>query len=176
MLYDLSEYNKIAISGTHKVGKTVLLGRLTTEIKQVTHIPEFALELMRITKPKAQLEFELAIFYSHLCMIKSTNKFISDRSLFDVAAYASYMFDTKQIDLDDYQFITELITNELGNVNQYYDVILLYNMYNSYSKKLTKYQSTIHQKLQNLISAYFNNYLVISKGDVLVYNDIQVVI
>jgi hypothetical protein len=183
-IIDISGNKKIAISGAHKVGKTVLCERIIKEFKYKTLIQEAARDLIYNTNRKTNyLNYsyllQLAILYSHLFLIHTNNEFISDRSIFDVVAYTDYVYKEGYLKLIEFEEIKEGAVNTILNSREYYDLILFYNMHNSYTTYTTKYQETVQFNMLNLLSAYRTkgvDFFIIEKGDVIKYKDKEIII
>jgi len=176
-MLDLTNYKKIAIAGSHNIGKTTLAKRLA-DTTGLVYIPEVARELLNMSKnwdwrnadEKQILAFEKAIYHSHLFFISLYGTFISDRSVFDIAAYCLY---------HDKQRLTDygncLIKDELEKKR--YDAILFY--VSGYNQK-DEAGEYIHKILDGLLTVGYMKGLyklfLINKGDIIKYNNVSLVV
>jgi len=173
MQYNLSKYKKIAICGAHGVGKTTLAKKMS-ESFGLPYIPEFARDLLNATDGfnwrttediTSWWHFELAIIFSHLFTVKNRERFISDRSIWDVLAY----IHLKSIDCPDVGESFHILQELINKHHPLYDAILFCNPPEGYNDEPGW---VIHYILKEMLKdvedvLIFNIY----RGDVLIYND-----
>ena len=173
MQYNLTKFKKIAICGAHGVGKTTLAKKMSENFG-LPYIPEFARELLNATdnfnwKATKNItswwHFELAIIFSHLFTAQNRERFISDRSLWDVLAY----IHLKSINYPEIGESFSLLQELINKYHPLYDAVLFYNPPEGYQSETGWF---IHHCLKNQLRdiegiTIFNIY----RGDVLLYND-----
>ena len=173
MQYNLTKFKKIAICGAHNVGKTTLAKKMSEKF-ELPYIPEFARDLLHATDGfnwrtiediTSWWHFELAITFSHLFTVQNRERFVSDRSLWDVLAYVHLKSIYCPEIGENFHILQELI----AKYHPLYDAILFYHPPEGYQSETGWF---IHYYLKNQLRdiediIIFNIY----RGDVLIFND-----
>lgn len=173
MQYNLTKFKRIAICGAHNVGKTTLAKKMSENFG-LPYIPEFAQDLINATdnfnwrttkKITSWWHFELAITFSHLFVVQNRERFVSDRSLWDVLAYVHL----KSLSCPQIGESFSLLQEFINKHHPLYDAILFYNPPEGYQDETGWF---IHYYLKNQLKTIedimiFNIY----RGDMLLYND-----
>ncbi len=162
----LQQYNRIANCGTHGVGKTTLAKHLSG-ISDHKYIPEVARELLDVkgkgfTKLGSQdiIDFQSAVFFSHIFMIRGQNCFISDRSIIDHFVYLAYHVKKGILHpnlLPLYSIISKKIKTELTSM---YDLILYYS---PEGITLDKEQREIDNLINRYLSLFHPDYMSVDR-------------
>lgn len=181
---NLDKFSRIAISGSHNVGKTTLAKRMSENFG-LTYFPEVARELLHLVPKNHYFNFreadfnqytlfENAILYGHLFYISVVqDNFIVDRSLLDILAYCEY-FIQKNGNFPSLETTKVAIQNLIGSeLNLFYDCILFYN--NGYNEKdeSGEFISYYIEVLGKYIKIPF---IEINKGDTLLKNNTYIVV
>lgn len=116
---------RIAISGSHGVGKSRLAEQLS-ELLLLPRIDEVARsvakgwfadsEAIRSASPGQKLLFQLCVFHSQIHEETKLQEFVSDRSVFDAVAYSIYYRIPRKI--------TDSLTEEAVKHSKGYDLII----------------------------------------------------
>jgi adenylate kinase family enzyme len=172
-IIDLSSFNKIAISGSHGIGKTTLAKKISKEFK-IKYIPEVARELMehkhfnwKKAKKFQVMIFEKAILYSHLFYIVNEKKFISDRSIIDILAYVEW--NKEKLKASTYfERLISTLNLYIEKFNNFYDILLFYN--NGYRNR-DEIGEFIHYKIFETCTNKKIPFIEINKNDLLLYKE-----
>jgi hypothetical protein len=136
---DLTRYNRVAISGTHGIGKTTLATRLHGARNHGTgrcdYIPEVADDLIGATtfdwcRGQGVVNFQKAIYYTHLFYAEQFTRFVADRAVLDNWAYCWYRL--KRAHGKEHKEIAWLLNHIAARYCTgvaLYDAILYYQIY-----------------------------------------------
>ena len=181
--HNISNYNKVAIAGTHSVGKTTLVRKITEKIPHLKLIPEFAREIIDLTgldwrsekDINKLLEFQnLILQYQIFCHTTIECGFVADRTVFDTLTYALY--HDLRLKVDDCRIYTTLLkyVNEVNLFeNPPYDVILIYDLPKGYDDPAGHF---IHHVLRHILKGVNCRKIAIKRGDRILYYDKVIVV
>jgi len=185
---DMTKYKKIAISGLHGSGKTSLAKKIN-HLTFTPYLPEVAREIIEFTSNFDWREckdiniirdFEKAIFHTHLCLVKTNDVFVSDRSLVDPLVYV--MVQNKKFN-NALKSLVEEFTSVIENIGVLYDVILLTKAENSYAdlSKFTELDFAVKELFESreiieLLLKLTKSLFFIEKGRILIFNEGVIVV
>ena len=160
---------RIAICGTHGIGKSVLSGYIS-EAFGYKHIPEIARELLeekgkwwnQLTKEGITF-FQKAVFHSHMFMVQGESRFVADRSILDHMVYVDlHLRDVTKIcpALTDLQSELWKTANRISSM---YDLLIYYS---PDGLELDETQRSIDYGIRLLVGAYAPNHVTVTRRDV----------
>lgn len=156
----------IAISGTHGTGKTSqvysLAAHLKKQGKNVVVLNELAREcpfsINQDGEDRTQVWLIVEQIKRELELMDRYDFVITDRSLLDAYAYASFLADKTWIFKDFYKYI-------ISHINTYYYKLYLldpikfnYNIFDGVRDNDDSFRTAIHLKLSELIATSLKNY------------------
>lgn len=168
----------IAISGTHGIGKSTLVKRLESELKERDYVVEVMDEIVRMDCPfpigeKGDINSQLWILFNTLkeevvFRNKKCDFIIFDRSIYDCCVYERYLFDIGKIDLRNHLNYEKLMETIFLSRNFEYDHIFL--LKGDFTRKILKdnvrstnkkYQKQIDKRFDAVFAIYFQHPIVL---------------
>lgn len=149
---------KIAISGSHWVGKTTLLENL--ELENHTKITEIARDLIDILgnpknmEPIDKSNFQHNVFMQQLLQEKKAVDFISDRSVYDIIAYSEWLYC--------YDFLEKMV-----NLKKRYDAVFYipieFYLENDWVRfEWKEFQKEIDKRIVDLLETFNPDYYTLT--------------
>jgi len=172
---------RVGITGSHRVGKTVLAKKLAN-VFGFTYVPEFARELLNVTGydwTKGDwytTYFEKAVFacydFVHRYLSDTSQGFVTDRTLLDIVAYCLWhILKGKVLGDDRFLVFYSKLLDVLHNSAYWYDIVLFYR---TKGLNVDSCQAFIDATIQELIFQYWIDTDVviveIARGDKLKVN------
>lgn len=169
---------KIAISGTHGIGKSTLVKRFEAELKERDYVVEVMDEIVRMGCPfpiseKGNINSQLWILFNTLkeeivYRNKKCDFIIFDRSIYDCGVYERYLFDVGKIRLTDHITYKHLLQTVFLSRKFDYDHIFL--LKGDFTRKILKdnirstnknYQKQIDKRFEDVFAQYFQYPIVL---------------
>ena len=185
---DMTKYKRIAISGVHTAGK-ICLAKKISHLTFIPYLPEVAREIIEFTSNfdwrkcesiSVIRDFEKAIFHTHLCLVKTNDTFVSDRSLVDALVYT--IVQNKKFN-NALKTLVEEFTSVIEDIGVLYDVILLAKAENCYVdfSKFTELDFAVKELFESreiieLLLKLTRSLFFIEKGRILIFNEGAIVV
>lgn len=161
---------KVCLSGSHGVGKSTLLKKITNEIN-LEIITEIARDLNKkgllINEEGSDFSYtQFVLFNKHLEFLLFKENFISDRGLLDVLSYTEYLYKGKKIKEEIYNFILLDIKNKLNLYDLIFYFPIEFEIEGDGVRSMSKnFQKSIEKIMEDFILKFNLQNIVYIKGN-----------